>query len=728
MSLLWADNYDIYGGDRDLMLDGFYAQFGTGLGYTGITPRVPSFDNSKYWLRIGDGQGLGPRDAIYRRVLGGSFTSIGFATRVQFDQLPSTNDRTWPVIFRDGTNGDIFRMALTTDGNLAIYNSAGTLVVQTVVPCIFSQTAHKIQGQIIFGAGGTAEVEIRVDGVDKIGGTSGVSGTGLTIGGTATQVCQGNSTNSSAGAVNWWVDFFVPYSLTGTYNDDWPAISGVATLWPSADIPPSEFTPRPFQLYGAGNLFVALDGSNGALDCGAVTGDNLGSADFTLEGWFRPGTAAPTTTDLWTFFGKWNETGNARSYRLVKYGPDINSSRLRWEVSTDGTNATLVNVLSVDFDFDAAHWYHIAVCRDSGVTRLFIDGIQIGTDEADANTYFAAGTSAKFLLGGEISGTGSTLVNNKSFDGFTDEIRTTPGVARYTANFTPPSGPFPRNVGGDPDFASVQVLAGYDQSVINESGISRTLTVRGVTARQEHDDAGTGKNYRMLGSQPPYDDRFLEAFFLKATNTFELTSLPIAAETITLGATTYEWVAALVGANDVLIGADEAESLANLVAAINQGPGEGTVYGTGTVQNASASAELGPNPNFQFVATALVAGLGGNSIVSTDTTTGGAWLDGATLTGGADIPAPQEFSMDPLPPTATGLRGLFLIGREFLDTDNATQQKSFVVDGNAADGADNALSSTPTYRGDMIEEDPDTGAALTPSSVLNGRLRITRTS
>jgi len=727
MSLIWADNFDIYGGNRNLMLDGFYAALGTGLGLTGVTPVVPSFDPDKYWLRLGDGVGLGPRDAIYRRVLGGTFTSIGFCTRIQVDQLPSTNDRTWLVIFRDGSNNDVFRMSLATDGNLVVYNSAGSIAVQTVVPPIVSNTAHKIQGQIVFGAG-TATLEVRVDGVAKIGGASGVVGTGLTIAGSTTQMCQGNSTNSSAGAVNWWVDFMVPYSLTGTYNSSWPAISGVATLWPSSDVAPSAFTPRPFQLYGAGNLYIAA-GDGGVLDCAAVAADDLGAADFTLEGWFRPSTNTPTTTNLWTLFGKWNASGGRRAYRLVKYGPDINSGRLRFEITTDGTLGTLATLIDVDFDFETAHWYHIAVCRDGTDLRLFIDGIQIGTTVTDANTYYAATTNAKFCVGGEIDGTGTTILANTSFNGFQDEIRTTPGVARYTATFTPPSAAFPRSAPSDPDFASVQVLAGYDVSVTNESGAVRTLTARGTTARQAHDDAGTGKNYRMLGSQPPYDDRFLEAYFIKATNIFQLLGLPVAAETVVLGAKTYTWRATVAAtANEVLIGVDEAACLSNLVNAINQGPGSGTVYGSLTTANVNASAELGPNPSTQFRATAITAGVAGNSIVSTETTTDGSWLSGTTLVGGADIPAPQEFTLDPLPPTATGLRGLFLIGREFLDVDSATQRKSFVVDGNVAAGADNALSLTPTYRGDMIEEDPDTTAALTPTSVLNGRLRLTRTT
>lgn len=76
-------------------------------------------------------------------------------------------------------------------------------------------------------------------------------------------------------------------------------------------------------------------------------------------------------------------------------------------------------------------WCHVAICGAGGVIRVFIDGVEASNQLAGA------------ILG---SSTGGLYVGkgpDNSFYGYIDEFRLTNGVARYTANFTPPSAPFP---------------------------------------------------------------------------------------------------------------------------------------------------------------------------------------------------------------------------------------------------------------------------------------------
>ena len=81
-------------------------------------------------------------------------------------------------------------------------------------------------------------------------------------------------------------------------------------------------------------------------------------------------------------------------------------------------------------------WDHVAVCRYSGTTSVYINGVLGGSS---SHTQNHTGTSLE--IGGN-AGQDANLV------GYIDEFRITKGVARYTANFTPPTKAFP-NVATD---------------------------------------------------------------------------------------------------------------------------------------------------------------------------------------------------------------------------------------------------------------------------------------
>ena len=81
-------------------------------------------------------------------------------------------------------------------------------------------------------------------------------------------------------------------------------------------------------------------------------------------------------------------------------------------------------------------WDHVAVCRYSGTTSVYINGVLGGSGSHTQNH-----TSTNLEIGGN-AGQDENLV------GYIDELRITKGVARYTANFTPPTVPFLNNSGG----------------------------------------------------------------------------------------------------------------------------------------------------------------------------------------------------------------------------------------------------------------------------------------
>jgi hypothetical protein len=104
-----------------------------------------------------------------------------------------------------------------------------------------------------------------------------------------------------------------------------------------------------------------------------------------------------------------------------------------------------------------------------------------------------------------------------------------------------------------------------------------------------------------------------------------------AGETITIGETIYTLVPALLEAYDVMLGSSASLTINNLIAAVTAGPGEGTIYGTGTVEHPDVTASAAPGV---MNVTAKVAGTEGNAIVTEATTVNATW-GAATLQGGA---------------------------------------------------------------------------------------------
>ena len=120
-----------------------------------------------------------------------------------------------------------------------------------------------------------------------------------------------------------------------------------------------------------------------------------------------------------------------------------------------------------------------------------------------------------------------------------------------------------------------------------------------------------------------------------ATTILTMTSQPDNLDTYTVGTQTYTIETSLTDSpNFVLRGADAAATVTNLVAAVMNTAGEGTLYGTGTVENVDATAADGTGDTVDF--TSKVAGTGGNSIVSTDTGSGNGTFTAGVFAGGVD--------------------------------------------------------------------------------------------
>ena len=169
--------------------------------------------------------------------------------------------------------------------------------------------------------------------------------------------------------------------------------------------------------YGTGSL--AFDGTGDSLVPSTSNLGAFGTGDFTIE--------------LWVYFNTVASNQVLLDFRAatadIAPALYLGASAIKWYVSSaDRITSSTVS---------ATTWYHVAVTRSSGSTKLFINGTQSGSTYADTNAY--VGKPARPWIGALADGTSPPL----DLNGYIDDLRITPGIARYTSNFTPPTAAFP---------------------------------------------------------------------------------------------------------------------------------------------------------------------------------------------------------------------------------------------------------------------------------------------
>jgi hypothetical protein len=150
----------------------------------------------------------------------------------------------------------------------------------------------------------------------------------------------------------------------------------------------------------------------------------------------------------------------------------------------------------------------------------------------------------------------------------------------------------------------------------------------------------------------------------QATGTYTANALA-AGDTIELGGVVYTIVTALSEDTgdavlyEVLVGATDSDSIDNLIAAINNDGGEGSLYATGTPPNAYATAAADAGDT--LVATAIAYGLEGEAVTTSAVSVGLSGWQAATL-GGA---IPVGSMIDVYKPFATTALALSSAGEKF---------------------------------------------------------------
>ena len=166
-----------------------------------------------------------------------------------------------------------------------------------------------------------------------------------------------------------------------------------------------------------------FDGSGDYLSYSSTTTLNFGTADFTVEGWIN----LDVVTRSQAIVG--GTAAGAFGLRFgTAYAPSSGATAglgLYKAATADNEYAT--------FAFVPKQWYHVAVTRQSGTVRFFVNGTLLTTLGSGYSGYTVP-TETNVRVGTSDNGA-------EQFTGFLSNLRVVKGTAVYTASFTAPTAP-----------------------------------------------------------------------------------------------------------------------------------------------------------------------------------------------------------------------------------------------------------------------------------------------
>ena len=160
-----------------------------------------------------------------------------------------------------------------------------------------------------------------------------------------------------------------------------------------------------YQFSSSVNSYITTPGSNDWA---------VGTGDFTVE-WF----SYQTTT------AQFQRVFTVGDFPNIKIGVSIESATFYYWANNSfrysSASSTTTNT-----------WYHFAVVRQSGITKVYRDGTLRGSQITDTNDITDNATT--FVVGNT-----NTFATNAAFVGYITNFRFIKGLAVYTGNFTKPT-------------------------------------------------------------------------------------------------------------------------------------------------------------------------------------------------------------------------------------------------------------------------------------------------
>jgi hypothetical protein len=174
-----------------------------------------------------------------------------------------------------------------------------------------------------------------------------------------------------------------------------------------------------------GGASMYFDGSTGYLTT-SNTYTQFGTTDFTVECWTYLTSKVTTYPCIFSNYNAYTAGS------IALFAGHNSGTTTAYQVSYNGsTFPTSINGGTVNYNT----WVHLAVVRSGTVITLYVNGSSVGT--ITGATAALNGVGSNFYIG-----TSGDTISTAYIAGYIDDFRVSK-IARYTANFTPPTSAFP---------------------------------------------------------------------------------------------------------------------------------------------------------------------------------------------------------------------------------------------------------------------------------------------
>lgn len=193
------------------------------------------------------------------------------------------------------------------------------------------------------------------------------------------------------------------------------------------------------------------------------------ASDFTVECWFNTKDIAQANaqTLIWL-------NGNTSAYAAVRLGLDLTG--IAFYLSTDGTTWA-VNTGAIGTVKSNA-WHHVAVTRSGSTFKVYLNGVQIGTNYTVSGSLYAG--TLNYI--GSVNYTAVSGTPFRQMNGYISNVRVVKGTALYTTTFTPPTQPL--TAVSSTSLLTLQTKSAYNNNTYQEtSSYNNLLTPSGTPSQ-----------------------------------------------------------------------------------------------------------------------------------------------------------------------------------------------------------------------------------------------------